>query len=161
MNDPISERERALLGVEEEDYNSAYYSRFLEEIFNFGSVPAKDIKISNDLKVTLRILMPVENIEVAKKVDLASGIVEKEQIIKHETLCRAIVKMNGQLLRFSDGFTDEWKEYRETDKNPSDVEQQRFLLKYKFSQPLINQIYAAYADLLKEQEKLFIDLKKK
>ena len=161
MNDTMSERERALLGAEGADYNTAYYEKFLEEIFNFGSVPPKKIDISDHLNITLRILMPVENIEVAKKVDQASGIVEKEQIIKHETLCRSIVKMNGQLIRFSDDMIAEWKAFRNTDKEPSDVEQQRFMLKYKFSQPLINQIYSLYVALLKEQEQFFIDLKKK
>ena len=158
----MSTNEDRFLGVEE-DYNSADYSEFLDNVFAFGTMPNKVVDIVEGLSVTLRILTPAENLEIAKAVDKANGIMEKEQLLRMETLCRAIVQVNGQLLRFSDSMIEEWKEFRglsDKDSNPSDVEQQRFMIKFRFNQPLINATYAKYTELVVDQEKTFFDLKK-
>ena len=158
----MTTNEDKFLGVEE-DYNSADYSEFLDSIFAFGTMPSKVKDIVEGLSVTLRVLTPAENLEVSKIVDKAPGLLEKEQLLRMETLCRAIVVVNGQLLRFSDSMIAEWKEFRglPEDANPSDVEQQRFMLKYRFNQPLINITYTNYLEMVEEQEKTFFELKKK
>ena len=156
----MSTNEDKFLGVEE-DYNSIDYSEFLDSIFAFGTMSSKVVDIVEGLSVTLRILTPAENLEVAKVVDRAAGLMEKEQLLRMETLGRAIVHINGQLLRFSDTMIAEWKDFRGLTDNPSDVEQQRFMLKHRFNQPLINIIYTKYVELIEEQEKTFFELKKK
>ena len=159
----MATNEQDFLGIDE-DYNTIEYSEFLDNVFKFGSMPNKVVKIVEGLSTTLRILTPAENLEIAKEVDKAVGVLEKEQILRIETLCRAIVQVNGQLLRFSSSMIEEWKEFRGiADKYgaPSDVEQQRFLLRFRFNQPLINIIYKKYLELSDEQEKIFFDLKKK
>ncbi|MCK5601966.1 hypothetical protein KAR91_08860 [Candidatus Pacearchaeota archaeon] len=159
----MSTNEDKFLGVEE-DYNSADYSEFLDSIFAFGTMPSRVVDIVVGLSVTLRVITPAENLEIAKVVDLANGLMEKEQLLRMETLCRAIVQVNGQLLRFSDSMIEEWKEFRglsDKDSNPSDVEQQRFMIKFRFNQPLINITYTKYTELVVEQEKTFLELKKK
>ena len=154
--------EDKFLGVEE-DYNSDSYSEFLDSIFAFGTMPNKVTDIVKGLSVTLRVLTPAENLAVSKLVDKAAGIMEKEQLLRMETLSRAIVVVNGQLLRFSDDMIDEWKEFRglPVEAVPSDIEQQRFMLKYRFNQPLINITYTKYLEMIDEQEKTFLELKKK
>ena len=159
----MTTNEDKFLGVEE-DYNSADYSEFLDSIFAFGTMPSRVVDIVVGLSVTLRVITPAENLEIAKVVDLANGLMEKEQLLRMETLCRAIVQVNGQLLRFSDSMIEEWKEFRglsDKDSNPSDVEQQRFMIKFRFNQPLINITYTKYTELVVEQEKTFLELKKK
>lgn len=159
----MATNEDKFLGVEE-DYNSADYSEFLDSIFAFGTMPSRVVDIVVGLSVTLRVITPAENLEIAKVVDLANGLMEKEQLLRMETLCRAIVQVNGQLLRFSDSMIEEWKEFRglsDKDSNPSDVEQQRFMIKFRFNQPLINITYTKYIELVVEQEKTFLELKKK
>ena len=162
----MSTNEDKFLGVDSDysDYNSIDYSEFLDSIFAFGTMPSKVIDIVEGLSVTLRVLTPAENLEIAKVVDKASGLMEKEQLLRMETLCRAIVAVNGQLLRFSDTMIEEWKEFRglsNKDSNPSDVEQQRFMIKFRFNQPMINIGYTKYTELIIEQEKTFFELKKK
>ena len=159
----MTTNEDKFLGVEE-DYNSADYSEFLDSIFAFGTMPSRVVDIVVGLSVTLRVITPAENLEIAKVVDLANGLMEKEQLLRMETLCRAIVQVNGQLLRFSDSMIEEWKEFRglsDKNSNPSDVEQQRFMIKFRFNQPLINITYTKYTELVVEQEKTFLELKKK
>lgn len=159
----MATNEGKFLGVEE-DFNSADYSEFLDSIFAFGTMPNKVVNIVEGLSATLRVLTPVENLEIAKVVDRANGLMEKEQLLRMETLCRAIIQVNGQLLRFSDSMIEEWKEFRglsDKDSNPSDVEQQRFMIKFRFNQPLINITYTKYTELVVEQEKTFLELKKK
>ena len=159
----MATNEDKFLGVEE-DFNSTDYSEFLDNIFSFGTMSNKVVDIVEGLSVTLRVLIPAENLEIAKVVDKANGLMEKEQLLRMETLARAIVHVKGQLLRFSDSMIEEWKEFRGlSDKEPvpSDVEQQRFMIKYRFNQPLINVIYTKYTELVIEQEKTFFELKKK
>lgn len=159
----MSTNESKFLGVEE-DFNSVDYSEFLDNIFSFGTMPNKVVGIVEGLSVTIRVLTPAENLEIAKVVDKATGLMEKEQLLRMETLCRAIVQVNGQLLRFSDSMIAEWKEFRglsDNDSTPSDVEQQRFMIKFRFNQPLINVAYTKYTELIVEQEKTFFELKKK
>ena len=147
-----------------EDYNSADYSEFLDSIFAFGTMKNRVVDIVEGLSTTLRILTPAENLEVAKVIDKATGLMEKEQLLRVETLCRAIAAVNGQQLRFSDSMIEEWKGFRglsNKESNPSDVEQQKFMIKFRFNQPLINIMYAKYIELIEEQEKKFFDLKKK
>ena len=159
----MSTNEDKFLGVEE-DFNSVDYSEFLDSIFAFGTMPSKVVDIVAGLSITLRVLTPAENLEIAKIIDRANGLMEKEQLLRMETLCRAIVSVNGQLLRFSDSMIAEWKEFRglsSKDSTPSDVEQQKFMIKYRFNQPLINIIYTKYTELIVEQEKTFFELKKK
>ena len=143
------------------DFNSIYYEQFLNQIFNFGTIQDKTFEIFPEFNVTLRILAPAENIEVAKALDDATNIIAKELLLKIETLARAIVKVNGQLLRFPDENITEWQVFRNTKEKPSEIEQQRFYLKYKFKPQLINLVYEKYNELLKEQETKFIELKKK
>ena len=52
-----------------EDFNSPQYGDFLNTIFSFGAIPAKTFNIVNGLDVKLKILSPIENIEVGKKID--------------------------------------------------------------------------------------------
>ena len=126
----MSTNEDKFLGVEE-DYNSADYSEFLDSVFAFGTMPSKVVDIVEGLSTTLRILTPAENLEVAKVIDKATGVMEKEQLLRMETLCRSITQVNGQLLRFSDSMVEEWKEFRgltSKDISPSEVEQQKFMI---------------------------------
>lgn len=143
------------------DFNSVYYDQFLNHLFSFGAIKDKTFEIFPELNITLRVLLPAENIEVAKALDDVGNIIAKEIVLKVETLARAITKVNGQLLRFPDENVKEWQEFRNSKENPSDIEQQRFYLKYKFKPQLINIIYEKYNELLKEQEEKFIELKKK
>lgn len=159
----MATNEEKFLGVEE-DFNSTDYSEFLASVFAFGTMPNKVVDIVVGLSVTLRVLTPAENLEIARVIDLANGLMEKEQLLRMETLARAIVQVNGQLLRFSDSMIAEWKEFRglsDKDSIPSDVEQQRFMIKFRFNQPLINIVYTKYTELVIEQEKTFLELKKK
>lgn len=147
-----------------DDFNSPQYDDFLTTIFAFGSIPAKTFSIVKGLEVKLKILAPVENIEVGKKVDSVDGLVSKESFLRIETLARAIVVINGQVLRFSDSMIEEWKEFRgitTKEYKPSEVEQQRFLISHRFNNHLINLIYGKYVELLEEQKNIFNDLKKK
>lgn len=143
------------------DFNSIYYEQFLNQIFNFGTIQDKTFEIFPEFNVTLRVLLPAENIEVAKSLDDANNIIAKELLFKIETLSRAITKVNGQLLRFPDENILEWQAFRNTKDKPSEVEQQRFYLKYKFKPQVLNLLYEKYSELLKEQETKFIELKKK
>ena len=159
----MATNEEKFLGTEE-DYNSVDYSEFLDSVFAFGTMPNKVVDIVPGLSVTLRVLTPAENLEIAKVIDLANGLMEKEQLLRMETLARAVVQVNGQLLRFSDSMIAEWKAFRglsDKDSTPSDVEQQRFMIKFRFNQPLINIAYTKYTELVVEQEKTFLELKKK
>ena len=143
------------------DINSIYYEQFLNHIFSFGTIQDRTFEIFPEFNVTLRILTPAENIEVAKSLDDANNLIAKELLLKIETLARAIVKVNGQLLRFPDENIKEWQDFRNIKDKPSEVEQQRFYLKYKFKPQLINLVYEKYNELLKEQEDKFLALKKK
>ena len=147
-----------------DDFNSPLYENFLNTIFAFGSIPPRTVTVVDGFAVKLKVLSPVENIEIGKKVDELAGLVSKESALRIETLARSIQAINGQLLRFSDTMVDEWKEFRGiTDKayTPSEVEQQRFLIAHRFNNYLINLIYDKYVGLLDEQKKVFEDLKKK
>lgn len=147
-----------------EDFNSPQYDQFLNHIFNFGKIQNKTFDIADNFKVTLRLLSPAENIEVAKALDDVSNIFGKEQLLKIETLSRAIVKINGNVLRFQDSMVTEWKALlgvTDTNYKPNEVEQQRNIIRHQFSPQLINIIYSKYDELLKEQEQLFEKLKKK
>ena len=157
--------EHKFLGKEnEEDFNSPNYDSFLAGIFSFGHISNKTYEVFKGFKVCLRPLTPVENIEVSKEVGKVDDIVTKEQVLKIEVLSRAIININGQALRFPDEDIIEWREFRGIKDNnykPSEVEQQRHYLKYRFNAPLIGSVYEKYNELLTEQESLFSDLKKK
>lgn len=149
------------LGSEPIDFNSPQYEDFLNTIFTFGSIPPRTVTVVEGLDVKLKLLAPIENIEVGKKVDDANGLVSRESLLRIETLARSIQSINGQSLRFSDIMLKEWKEFRDVSYDPSEVEQQRFLISYRFNNHLINLIYSKYVDLLDEQKAIFDKLKKK
>lgn len=158
--------EDLFLGNEAEDYNSPQYDSFLESIFSLGAIPSKTYDLFEDgnFKVKLRPLTPIENIEISKTAGAYGDIMSKEQVLRIEVLARAIVDFNGQALRFSDENLKEYRDFRgiqDSNYKPSEVEQQRHLVKYRFNNQLINLIYNKYEDLLNTQSKMFADLKKK
>lgn len=143
-----------------DDFNSLQYESFLQSLFNLGEIRNRTIEVFKDFKVTLRVLTPVENIEVMKKVDDSPGNASKTLIYKLEVLSRAIEKINGQYLKFSDPMITEWTEFTGKKEIPTDVEQQRYILKYRTQQFILDEIYKSYEGLLKEQENMMVDLKK-
>lgn len=143
-----------------EDYNSAQYNIFIDSLFTYGNIPNETYKVFDGLNVTLRILSPIENIEIAKKIDSAPGFNSKDLLLKLEVLARSIVAVNTQCLRFSESMLKEWQDFRNTTEKPTDIEQQRFILQYRFKQLMIEEIYKKYQDLLKKQEDIFSNLKK-
>lgn len=157
----MSERtqEQDFLGIE--NLNSPQYDSFLNFIFTYGHIDQKTYEISKDFNVTLKCLTSAENIEVSKALDNESSLITKQLILKIETLARAIVKVNGNLLSFTDRMIDEWKEFRGAKDTPSEVEQRRFLLRYRILPHLLNEMYEKYVALLKEQDEKFSELKKK
>lgn len=143
-----------------DDFNSPQYDIFLQSLFNLGEIRNRTIEVFQDFKVTMRVLTPVENIEVMKRVDDAPGNTSRNLIFKLEVLSRAIEKINGQYLRFSDAMMSEWKEFTDRKDTPTEVEQQRYILKYRTQQFVLDEIYKCYEGLLKEQETQMADLKK-
>lgn len=143
-----------------EDYNSIQYSLFLDQIFSLGTIQPETFKIFEGLYVTLRVLLPVENLEVSKKVDTSPGMYSKDFVLKLETLARSIERVNGQYLRFSESMIKEWQDFRNTTDKPTEVEQQRYILLYRFKTFIINEIFKRYSELLKKQEEILTDLKK-
>ena|SRR4030067_1586115 len=157
MSDRTQEQE--FLGIE--NLNSLQYDSFLNFIFAYGHIDHKTYEISKDFSITLKCLTSAENIEVSRTLDNESSLITKQLILKIETLARAIVKINGNLLRFPDKMIDEWREFRGVKDSPSEVEQQRFLLRYRILPHLLNEMYERYIELLKEQDEKFSELKKK
>mgnify|MGYP001561765050 CR=1 FL=1 len=145
---------------EKDQFNSPQYSIFLDTLFSLGSIPEETYKIFDGLDVTLRILAPVENLEVAKKIDSCPGFSSREYVLKLETLARAVVKVNNQFLRFSESMVSEWQEFRNIVEKPTEIEQQRYIIQYRFKQFIIDEIFKKYQELLKKQEQVFADLKK-
>ena len=143
-----------------QDFNYPHYNIFLQQLFTFGTVPDKTFSLSNGLTVTLRLLAPREMLEVAKRVDECPGIFSKEITHKLEVLSRAISRINGQVLRFDDSMIAEWKELRKVNYSPTDVEQQRYIISYRFKVPVIESIFKKYQELILEQEEILKDLKK-
>ena len=143
-----------------DDFNSPQYQSFLSSIFNFGTIPSKTFELSKSFRVKLRLLSPVENLEILKKVDIAPGNLSRMEILVIETLTRAIESINGQYLRFDDEMKHEWKQFRNITTEPSTWEQQRYILSYRFQKPVLTEIFSKYQELLTEQEKLLEDLKK-
>lgn len=143
-----------------DDFNSPQYQSFLSSAFNFGAIPSKTFELSKNFRVKLRVLSPVENLEILKKVDIAPGNLSRMEILVIETLTRAIEAINGQYLRFDDEMKKEWTQFRNTTVEPSTWEQQRYILSYRFQKPVLTEIFSKYQELLKEQEKLLEDLKK-
>jgi hypothetical protein len=143
-----------------DDFNSLQYDAFLQSLFNLGEIRNRTIEVFQDFKVTLRVLTPVENIEVMKRVDEAPGNTSRNLIFKLEVLSRAIEKINGQYLRFSESMLSEWHEFTNKKEIPTEVEQQRYILKYRTQQFVLDEIFKSYEGLLEEQKNQMIDLKK-
>jgi len=143
-----------------EDYNSIQYSLFLDQVFSQGTIPSETYKVFEGFYVTLRVLLPVENLEVSKKVDVSPGMYSKDFVLKLETLARAIEKVNGQFLRFSETMIKDWQDFRSTTDKPTEVEQQRYIILYRFKVFVINEIFKKYSELLKKQEEVLTNLKK-
>ena len=143
-----------------DDFNSPQYQSFLSSLFNFGAIPSKTFELSKNFRVKLRILSPIENVEILKKVDILPGNLSRVETLIIETLTRAIESINGQYLRFDDEMKNEWKQFRNTTVEPSTWEQQKYILSYRFQKPVLTEIFSKYQELLKEQEKLLEDLKK-
>lgn len=153
--------EEEFLGVEvTEDFNSHQYSIFLDQLFSLGTIPEESFKICDGLVAKLRVLLPVENLEIAKKVDAAPGFYSKEIILKLETLSRAISAINNQPIRFSNSMIDEWQKFRNTTEKPTEIDQQRYIIQYRFKQFIIDEIYKKYQELLVKQESALVNLKK-
>lgn len=144
-----------------DDFNSPQYQSFLSSVFNFGVIPSKTFEIGTNFRVKLRVLSPIETLEILKKVDVAPGNLSRIDTLIIETLTRAIEAVNGQYLRFDDEMKKEWTQFRNTTVEPSTWEQQRYILSYRFQKLVLTEIFSKYQDLLKEQEKLLEDLKKK
>jgi hypothetical protein len=143
------------------DFNTAQYGLFLDTLFSLGDVRDTVFEIFPGFVVSLRILTPIEQIEVMKKVDASEGNLSKVLILKLETLARCVEKINGQYLRFSDSMIEEWQDFRGGIKDkPTEIEQQRFVLQYRFKQFIIDEIYRTYEKLLKKQEDIINSLKK-
>ena len=138
-------KEQNFLGVpHEDDFNSAFYDNFLNHLFTFGNIENKTFEIFDGFKVTLRVLTVAENIEVSRALDNEASVHTKEILLRVEVLVRAIVRINGQLLRFPDSEIEPWKDFRNTKENPSEIEQQRYYLRHKFSPELLHIIYEKY-----------------
>jgi hypothetical protein len=163
MNTDIPTKEDMITGGSDYDYDSPQYDVFLTELFKFGTMSEKTYNIAKNLDVTLRPLIPSEDVIVARYVDKEPGNLSKIKTLKLETLSRAIVKVNGQLLRFAEANKFEWQDIVGVDKtrNPSEIEQQRFYLRHKLNSTLIDLVYDKYEELLQEQKNLFVELKKK
>lgn len=159
--DSFKEKVDAAYSSDLSDVNSYAYDVFLTQIFNFGVIKPKIFSISEGFNVTLRLLTPMEFIEVLKKVEEFNGNLTKEKILIIETLSRAIERVNGQFLRFDDEMVQDWKGLKRTDRDPSVLEQQRDILLLRFQQLVLNVIYEKYIELQREQEKMFDALKKK
>ena len=150
------------LGIEN-NFNTPQYEQFLDYIFNFGVLPDETFELFDGYKVRLRLLTPAENIEVSKALD-DGNIITKELVHKIETLARSIVNINGNKLRFPDHRIKEYLEFKgivDQKYVPSEVEQQKFIIKYNFKPAVINIIYEKYSELVKKQESILADLKKK
>lgn len=144
-----------------DDFNSPQYQIFLSSVFNFGTIPPKTFELGTNFKVKLRILTPIENLEILKKVDLAPGPLSKTEILVVESLTRALETVNGHVLRFDDEMIKEWQQFRNTSEKPTGWEQQRYILQYRFQKPVLMEIYSKYQELLREQEQVLENLKKR
>lgn len=144
-----------------DDFNSPQYQAFLSSVFNFGSIQAKTFEIGTNFRVKLRILTPIENLELLKKVDMAPGPLSKTDLLIVETLTRAIESINSHVLRFDDEMLKEWQVFRNLSEKPTGWEQQRYILQYRFQRPVLIDIFSKYQELLKEQEQVLENLKKR
>lgn len=148
------------LSVEDLDFNSEQYDEFLSSIFQYGKIPSKVFNLSDNFKIRLEVLSPAQTLEVTKKIDGLPGALSKEKTLILETLSRAIVSINSHPLRFSDTMIEEWQVFRGTKSEPTTIEQQRFILTYRFQQSVLELIYSKYRELVKEQAEVIINLKK-
>lgn len=143
-----------------EDFNTPQYSIFLDSLFSLGNISDTVVEVLEGLTVKFRLLTVAENIEVMKIVDSCPGDVSKIYVLKLETLARAVDQINGQHLRFSESMLAEWQHFRKTSEKPSDIEQQRTILRYRFKQGIVSQLFDKYQELQKKQDDLILSLKK-
>jgi hypothetical protein len=154
--------EQAYLGIlpTVDDYNSPYYSSFLNNLTSLGDIQNKTYEVFQGISLTLRLLLPIENLEVLKLVDRAPGDYSKGLTLKLETLARAIQQVNGHYLRFSDSDIANWQAFRNTKEKPTEIDQQRHILQYSFKQMVVDEIFKKYEALVKEQQESIEALKK-
>ncbi len=143
-----------------DDYNSPFYTSFLNSLVSLGDIRNITYEVFDGISVTLRLLLPIENLEVLKLVDKAPGDYSKGLCLKIETLARAIQQVNGHYLRFSDHDITEWQKFRGIKDKPTEIDQQRHLLQYSFKQIVVDEIFKKYEQLVKEQQDLLEALKK-
>jgi hypothetical protein len=144
-----------------DDYNSPYYSSFLNNLTSLGDIRNKTYEVFEGISITLRLLLPIENLEVLKIVDRSPGDYSKGLTLKLETLARAIQQVNGHYLRFSDDDIAKWQAFRDTKEKPTEIDQQRHILQYSFKQMIVDEIFTKYEALVKEQYGAIETLKKK
>src|ERR1700693_6202565 len=142
------------------DFNSPFYGGFLDNASSLGDVRNKTFEVFQGLSVTLRLLLPIENLEVLKVVDRLPGDYSKGITLKLETLARAIQQVNGNLLRFPDTDILDWQKFRNTKERPTEIDQQLHILSYNFKQFIVDEIFKKYEVLVKEQQDALEALKK-
>lgn len=143
-----------------DDYNSSHYTSFLNNLTGLGDIKNRPFEVFDGMTVTLRLLLPIENLEVLKIVDRAPGDYSKGQVLKVETLARAIQQVNGHYLRFSENDIADWSAFRNTKEKPTEIDQQRHILNYNFKQFVVDEIFKKYEALVKEQQEALEALKK-